>query len=256
MKVYDVFYFFDELELLEIRLNILNDYVDYFVLVDATETFMGDPKASFYEDNKERFAKWNHKIIHYSCNDYPNDYELLKMAMASPNIGNGEHYWISEFYIKESVRRALTHLDDEDIVYISDIDEIWNPAMKLDYTKDVVYKPRQLNYMFYLNQRTSLDWLGWTGTTCCKYKFIKNGIINHIRTDDLQKYEVVENGGWHFCSIAGKLQKLQKWANPHYDTFNEKIWDKRMEGARIDELDLPDYIVYNKQKYAKYFKNS
>ena len=64
MKVFDVFPFFNELDLLEIRLNILNPYVDYFVLSESTKTFSGLDKPLFYEENKERFAEFNHKIIH------------------------------------------------------------------------------------------------------------------------------------------------------------------------------------------------
>ncbi len=62
---YDVFRFFNELDLLELRLNILDAHVDYFVLVEATKTFSGLDKPLYYQENKERFAKWNHKIIHH-----------------------------------------------------------------------------------------------------------------------------------------------------------------------------------------------
>ena len=64
-KIYDIFTFFNELELLEIRLNILDKYVDYFVLVEATETFSGKPKKLYYEENKHLFKKFEHKIIHH-----------------------------------------------------------------------------------------------------------------------------------------------------------------------------------------------
>ena len=64
MKKYDIFTFFNELELLEIRLNILNDYVDYFVLIECTETFSGLKKPLYYNENKNMFERWGHKIIH------------------------------------------------------------------------------------------------------------------------------------------------------------------------------------------------
>jgi beta-1,4-mannosyl-glycoprotein beta-1,4-N-acetylglucosaminyltransferase len=247
---YDLFYFFNELDMLEIRLNILDPYVDYFILCEANLTHLGVPKESVYLANKERFAKWNHKIIHHWTDDYPNDKDIYLKTMFSPNIGNGEHYWVREFYLKESPRKSLTHLKDDDVVYISDVDEIWNYKLDLDLTKDVVYKPKQKPYLFHLNNRTDEDWLGWSGTTICKYRFIKNGIINHIRTDELQQYEVVENGGWHFCSLGTKDEKQNNDKHPMYS--DEGTWKRRMINMRKDESDLPEYILNNKEKWKKY----
>ncbi|MGN1154117.1 MAG: hypothetical protein ACI4S3_08815 [Candidatus Gastranaerophilaceae bacterium] len=69
--IYDCFTFFNELDLLEIRLNILNDVVDKFVLVEATKTFTGQDKPLYYNDNKEKFSAFNAKIIHVVVDDYP-----------------------------------------------------------------------------------------------------------------------------------------------------------------------------------------
>ena len=69
--------FYNELDLLEIRLNILDSVVDKFVIVEATETFMGQPKPLYYEENKERFVKWKDKIVHYVVDDYPFDESIL-----------------------------------------------------------------------------------------------------------------------------------------------------------------------------------
>ena len=64
MKVFDVFPFFNELDLLEIRLNVLDPYVDFFVLSEGTKDFQGSDKVLYYKENKDRFEKFNHKIIH------------------------------------------------------------------------------------------------------------------------------------------------------------------------------------------------
>jgi beta-1,4-mannosyl-glycoprotein beta-1,4-N-acetylglucosaminyltransferase len=135
MKIYDCFYFFDELDLLEIRLNILDNYVDQFVLVEAKETFNGKPKPLFYEQNKDRYTKWNHKIKHYVVEDFPNNRIILEKALASPNTGNKEHWWVREFYQKESLINALTDCSDDDLIFISDVDEIWNPDINFKITK-------------------------------------------------------------------------------------------------------------------------
>src|SRR5277367_3065030 len=68
-KIYDCFLFFNELELLEIRLNEMYEYVDYFVLVESTESFVGKPKPLYYAQNKERFNQFNDKIIHVIVSD-------------------------------------------------------------------------------------------------------------------------------------------------------------------------------------------
>lgn len=242
--VIDAFYFLNELDTLEIRLNILDPYVDKFILVEARETFSGVPKPLYYLENKERFAKWNHKIQHYTAEPE----QFIEMAKVSPNTGNGEHYWVREFAQKESLQNALKGLDDEDIVFISDVDEIWNMDTSIG---DAVYKPKQLPYMYYLNQRTDEDWLGWTGTVVTKYKNIKDVCINHLRTDSMTDYVVIENGGWHFNSLGGKDKKREAFKHPIYE--NDYEWKRREVNMRIDESDLPDYLIKNKEQWTRLF---
>lgn len=245
MAVIDLFYFNNELDVLEIRLNILNDYVDKFVIVEARETFSGVPKPLYYLENKERFAKWNNKIIHHIAEETP---ELKKQAILSPNTGNGEHYWVREFIQKESAKEALKFCDDNDIVFISDVDEIWNVPKKV-YEDNIIYKPKQLPYLYYLNQRTDEDWLGWTGTIFTRYANIKDACINHLRTDSMTEYEVIENGGWHFNSIFGRNKKQKSFQHPIYE--NDTEWKRREVNMRKDEKDLPKYILLNKDYYIK-----
>ena len=70
MKVIDVFPFFNEIDILEIRLNILEPFVDYFVISESTKAFQGQDKPLYYNENKEKFSKFNHKIIHNIVNDF------------------------------------------------------------------------------------------------------------------------------------------------------------------------------------------
>ena len=69
--IYDCFQFFNELDLLKLRLNILSPVVDKFVISEATETFSGLPKPLYYEENKEMFAEFNDRIIHVVVSDTP-----------------------------------------------------------------------------------------------------------------------------------------------------------------------------------------
>lgn len=251
--VIDLFYLNNELDVLELRLNILGAFVDKFVIVEARETFSGVPKPLYYLENKERFAKWNDKIIHHIAEETP---ELRKQAILSPNTGKGEHYWIREFIQKESAKNALKFCDDYDTIFISDVDEVWNIDKIYPYlhnsilTENIIFKPKQLPYLYYLNQRTDEDWTGWTGTIFTRYKNIKNSCINHLRTDSMTDYVIIENGGWHFNSIGGKEQKKEAFKHPVYE--DEQEWKRREVNLRKDESNLPKYILNNKELWAKY----
>jgi beta-1,4-mannosyl-glycoprotein beta-1,4-N-acetylglucosaminyltransferase len=249
MAIVDCFYFNNELDVLEIRLNILDSVVDKFVLIESSETFSGFEKPLYYKENKERFVKWNHKISHHvvECGDM----DIFKQAVMSPNTASGESYWIREFYQKESAKKALSFCTDNDLVFISDVDEIWNPIIFLsEIDSSTIYKPRQKPYLYYLNQRTGEDWLGWTGTIFTYYKNIKNACINHLRTDDMTEYVVIENGGWHFNAIGGREKKQSAFKHPVYE--NDIEWKRREINMHKDEADLPEYILNNKEKWKQY----
>ncbi len=287
IKVYDAFNFFNELETLEIRLNVLDPYVDYFVLVESTLTHSGMPKELFYEKNKHLFKKFEHKIIHYVINrplkDFndlhvrladPKTSELeraaLTYALASDNIPPGDDHYLRDFYEKECVKKPLAGLSDDDFCFVSDLDEIWNPEASIDYSKDDVYKFKQDAYVYYLNNRSNEDWAGWTGTIGTKYKNIKDACLNHLRTDGKTKYTVVRNGGWHFTFQGGAERIKDKIESYSYHEINtddtkSKIADvlsrnKDIKGRRIrfwtDETRLPKYLIENREKYKALFKQS
>ena len=232
--------------MLEIRLNLLNDHVDYFVLIEATKTFSGFDKPLYYLENKERFAQFNHKIKHYIIDDY-NDEDVLNMAKNSPNTGAGESHWVMEFYQKEKIKEALIDLDDGDICYVSDVDEIWKPVE----VGEGVYKPKQdLCYIYYLNQRTNENWAYFTGTIVTKYKNIKDACLNHLRTHGRNDYIFIENGGWHFNALGGADKKIEAFKHPIY---TPEYMKSREKGLRVDESDLPQYLLDNKEKYKHLF---
>lgn len=215
--VYDIFTFFNELDLLEIRFNILNDHVDRFVIVEARETFSGHPKPLYFEINKARYAKWEHKIIHYVIENIPADEtdlrsrlgkknlddldrEIIRLNLTSDNIPHGQIHWLKEFYQKENIKNALVNLRDDDRCFISDVDEIWNPSARIDFSRNDIFKLRQFVYSYYLNNRSNEP---WAGTLVTKYKNIKNSCLNHLRTVAKTSYNYVNNGGWHFTNQGG-----------------------------------------------------
>ena len=115
--IYDCFSFFNELDLLEIRLNTLDKVVDKFVLVEAPWTHTGHKKPLYFEENKQRFAPFLNKIIHIVASDPP----------TSPTATERENAWIRENWQRNQIARGLTDAKPEDVLIIADLDEIPKP---------------------------------------------------------------------------------------------------------------------------------
>ena len=260
MKKYDIFTFNNELDMLEIRLNVLNEHVDYFVIIEATETFSGFEKPLNYFNNKDRFKQFEHKIIHYVVSDTPKnfgdvgcDQKVLYTASNSSNVTRDNLCWLKEFYQKEMILKAISHLEDEDVCYISDVDEIWNYNITYDVSNGNICKPKiNKTYINYLNTRTNEHWTQFTGPIVTKYANIKNECLNHLRTIPKMKdkYLYYDDGGWHFNALGGIEKKVEDFK--HY-VYTLDYMKKRGNSWVIDEGGLPEYILNNKKKYQKFF---
>jgi beta-1,4-mannosyl-glycoprotein beta-1,4-N-acetylglucosaminyltransferase len=260
--VLDTILFYNELDLLEVRLNILDSVVDKFVIVEATKTFVGNQKPLYFQENKERFAKWSHKIVHYVIDELT-DEEWAK-AKLSPNVGAGEHWWVREYTHKERMLDALKFCKDDDIIFISDLDELWGPDIKIEAEHGKVYRPIQTAYHYYLNNRSDQDITGWVGTRYATYKTIKEFGINHLRTESMHPSIHIPNGGWHFTFMGGAdkiKEKVENYGHQEFrgalsgvETAMSKNVDFLNRGFKLwkDESDLPEYILNNKEKWKKY----
>ncbi|MET0183064.1 MAG: hypothetical protein ABW199_09285 [Caulobacterales bacterium] len=111
MAVFDCFTFFNELDLLELRLREMNEAVDRFVIVEAPWTFRGDPKPLFFAENKERFSAFLNKIIHVVVHD--------EIETDDP--------WAREKLQRDAIRRGLADAKPDDTIIVSDVDEILKP---------------------------------------------------------------------------------------------------------------------------------
>lgn len=281
IHIYDAFIFFNELETLELRLNILDPYVDYFVIVECTETFSGLPKKLYFEENKERFAAFTHKIIHHIIKGAPIDRagferrlrettdglekEIINESLTNGNVPKGQDMWLREFYQRESIKQALRGLRDTDVCYVSDVDEIWNPDAVIDYRLDTVYKFRQTVYSYYLNNRSSEPWAGTFATT---YGHIRAHCLGDMRDAAKTTYTYVSNGGWHFTNQGGVVrisQKIESYSHQEFNTANIKtdIETKIQENKdfvgrsftfTVDETGLPVYLLANKEKYKEFLR--
>jgi len=264
-KIIDIFTFNGEYDLLEIRLNILNDVVDEFIIVEAEETFSGNPKPLYYLMQEARYADWHDKIKYYVIpSHYKNDVELSRMADNSPNVPRTPTHWKNEFMQKESIKNALHHLDDNDICFVGDVDEIWDK--KTCKEMKVNFIPRKLKlrvYTYFLNNRSDEKFYGMIVT---KYKTIKEGILNHLRTFESFKYED-DYMGYHFTNMGG-LEEVRRKLNDSYtsdsyntlevqDNLSSRFGNEDYMGRSFTfkkENDyLPKYLLDNKDIWKKLF---
>lgn len=254
--IYDTFSYNGEVDILEIRLNILYDFVDKFVIIEAGKTFAGQDKPYLFD--AERFRQWGDKIVYYQVDEPLENEELYRMALESPLTGNKEEHWIREYVQKELPREALKEINakDGDIIFFGDCDEIWNPKI-LDLPIEGVKKIKQFCYYYYLNQRVNEEW--W-GTSYGKYGEVKNRTFNDWRGSPEVKMDTVY--GWHFTYQGGNEQLKRKVTscNPEvcFGASAEELLARIDEGKDLmnrnfqyqtDEHSWPEYLKENKVKY-------
>ena len=210
--IYDCFSFFNELDVLEIRLNTLNDVVDKFVLVEASFTHTGHNKDFFFEANKSRFSEFLDKIVHIKLDEMP----------SQPSCGTKcERRWFLENYQRNQISRGLCDASADDIIMISDCDEIPEPSIVATLPKlsgISRFKPRAYN--FYLNLRNCTAPFFEHGTTAISYAtFLRPDIYrvfpyqefvpkcyNKPPTATLIRYidpDRCFRAGWHFSYLGG-----------------------------------------------------
>jgi beta-1,4-mannosyl-glycoprotein beta-1,4-N-acetylglucosaminyltransferase len=280
--IYDCFTFFNELDILEIRLNILKNVVDKFVLVEATRTHQGKEKPLYFSDNKTRYKEFADKIIHIVIDEYP-PYE-------------GKSAWTLERYQRDMIAKGWKDCKKDDIILVSDVDEIPNPETILAYKdKPGVFVFRQSMYYYFINCLNVSNGSNykWDGTIMCKFKYhftpmdlrkiiyiqpgttikrflprvYSNYLLMRWQLIHLKKIKCVENGGWHFSYLGGVqmiIKKLEAFAHTEYnkDEYKdpEKIEEALKNGKDIFGRDFhykfvtldntfPDFILKNKEKY-------
>ena len=193
MAIIDVVSYNGEKELFEIRYNILKDFVDEFIVVEFDKTFSGKDKPFYFEEEFNKYQVIGGKPFMHYCKAKDNVWhKYMDLAISSPNT-KGANHWKEEFCQKEYLKDCLTHLKEDDICFIGDVDEIYNPH--LIFFPDKIQKLKLRVYTYYLNNRSNEEF--W-GTIVGKYGSIKGECLNHLRT----RAEKTENYcGWHFTSL-------------------------------------------------------
>ncbi len=248
---------------LKLHLSVLNDYVDKFIIVEANKTFTGQDKPLYFFRDQRFYKQWWPKIDYYVVDNW-DDTDLWEQAILSPNTTGAAH-WKREFYIKENIHKALkrAHLQDDDTVFIGDVDEIIDPNAKFESNTPVKAKLRV--YSYYLNNRSNEQF--W-GTLIAQYGDIKDQCLNHMRSDK-KLYSKGDYLGWHFTNMGGTDEVRRKLNDSYtaesYNTFDvQQLLPERIQQNvdylgrnftfRIDEQDLPHYVLANKAKYASYLR--
>jgi len=210
-RIIDTFTFFNELPMLLLRLTELNDAVDTFVLVEASITHSGLPKPLYFQENKSMFEKFLHKIVHVVVEDLPN----------LPETGT----WDREKAQRTAIYRGLSQitLDPEDLVIVSDVDEIPDPTRLMIYRRiglPAVGVHCLLQEMYYYNTTCKMTNL-WKHAKIMQFKELEgNPDLNQIR-ETYYSYAHLYPGGWHFSYFGNAdmiRTKLQSFAHSEFNT--------------------------------------
>ena len=266
--IYDVIPFFNELAVLELRMNILDPYVDFFVVNESPVTFTGHPKPLYFEENKDKFKKFESKIIH---------------NVTSENNPQWNQ-WERELCQKGSMLNGFyKQANDEDLVFLSDTDEIWNPeTIDFDKVKDTnkLYICHQLFFHYFLNCVAVIGEnipYPWEGTRLSTWKLLKRNSTDTFRNPNsgfqLHSQSQIERipwAGWHFSFLNGPeavKYKINSWSHQEFNTPNvinnveENVKNLRDVFGRnqfeIKPIQMtadthPKYLLDNLEKYEQY----
>ena len=237
MKIFDCFMYFDEEVVLEVRLNTLDKYVDYFVIVESSFTHKGDNKNLMFNHNK--FEKFKNKIIYLVYDKQPKGIEVVN---ENDSEDEKSRKYILNAALRENgqrnfIQNGLNKAEDNDIILISDVDEIPNLSeVNFNNISEKIIMFHQ--DMFYYKFDLKIPNLLWTGTRACRKKYllspqwlrnVKDRKYFPFRIDILfseKKYssiKFINNGGWHFSYIktAEEIEhKLKSYL--HHREFDEQ----------------------------------
>jgi beta-1,4-mannosyl-glycoprotein beta-1,4-N-acetylglucosaminyltransferase len=228
--IVDAFAFFNELELLELRLNTLNSVVDKFFLVESPYTFTGLDKPLYFEENKHKaeFAPFLDKITHIITEGQP-----AGLIPHANQLNERQHNaWTYDYWQKDHFQKAFDFMENDDVFMFSDLDEIPHPFVlqELISERKLPAVLLQTLYFYYINWVRPSDEDGahqkegyiYGTALITKEEYIKRGYWpKKMRDERFNFYKVPpDRGGWHYCSLGGVdrvAQKMKSWAHVEVD---------------------------------------
>jgi len=250
-KVYDCFLLFNEVKMLNFRLNELNDVVDYFVIVESEFSFTGNSKPFYFEVNNDLYKGFQHKIVYLK-------YDLPLNTDPWQNETNQRNFF--SVFLKDN-----KNIDDNDIIMLSDIDEIPDtkiitqikentpPTSLLTFNQNLYY----YNYWTRANRK-------WPGTVAATHSVVKNQYnynFQQIRKDRCTSPHLgnegdYRTGGWHFSYFGDEefiINKIKNFSHQEYNvdeyTSREKIKKVIEEGK---DLFFRDFQTFTVEKNGSY----
>lgn len=255
--IYDCFTFYNELDLLEIRLNELDPIVDKFVLVEAEKSHQNKEKILYFENNKHKFTKFLNKIIH--------------IIVPSTEFKDSDP-WYNEQFQRKCILDGLYDVTDDDFIIVSDVDEIPRAEAVLEavqnYTAPAAFN--QLYFYYYLNTQMVVNGKTYNeGSVLLKKSNFEND-TRVVRNKTNFPWVPIQNGGWHFSFLGNGdtvYNKIQNYAHSEFndtpkDTIEQRfnfLKDPFNRSGHIfhkrDDLSfLPNYVINNLNKFQQYIK--
>ena len=256
MKIYDCFMFYDEDLIAELRFNILNQYVSEFIVVESKYTHSGEKRELLFNINK--YANFKNKINYIVLENEPDNLE--KVYDDDTEDKKNSKYIMNalkrENYHRNEISKGLTKASSEDLILISDVDEIPNLS-KLDINKinNEIILFKQNFYYYKLNLK--LEDMPWYGTKACKFKILKSPQwLRNIKDKKYPFWRVdvlfsdkkhsnikhIDNGGWHFSNMktpADIERKMRTYL--HHREYDINPLGKK----KIEEIMKSKKSIYN-----------
>jgi len=242
-KLVDSFIFYNEFDVLEYRLETLYDKVDHFILVESNKTHTGAEKPLYFTIHKKRYQKYLDKITHIIVTDFPENLtqEQINELVAIPEIQNMN--WVREHHQRRAISRGIDklNLSPEDIIFVSDVDEL--PDLDLMYKIEplVDIKPVICEQRWFIwNTNWEKNYI-WGGTSIITKKQLDedNDIIQHLRNirwDDDSDEFVRTYCGWHLSWFGSpKFIQDKMFSFAHSETASNFFSSKRNIAHLIKE---------------------
>ena len=262
MAIYDCFQYFNEDHIVDLRLNILNEYVDYFVISESTKTHQGKDKKINFDITK--FSKFKHKI-NFIVADFKGNINFKNHTGGESPI---------EQHQRNSLIEGIKDASPDDLIILSDSDEIPDLS-KLSLIKNnkkfIAFSQKM--FMYKLNLQ-NLKESGWIGSRITKKKYLRS--MQELRNLKFKLYpfwrldkinqQIIE-GGWHFSYMQSPkqiLNKIKSFSHGEYNNKNlneKKIEEKIIKGedifgrnSKFRKIDIddsyPKFITQNKEKFS------
>jgi len=267
MKIYDCFLYFDEELLLDVRLNILDKFIDKFVIVESKYSHRGEQRKPTFDINK--FQKFKNKIEYILLEDNPNNLYEIKDTDNRKNekiILNGN---FREFYQRNALALGFKNADKDDLIIISDVDEI--PFLENLNFNEIKNQPVFFNQIFCCYKFNLYSKMNWCGSRMIrKKKLISPQWLRDIKDKNYSKFRIdtyfskkkfnnikfIENGGWHFSYLKNPsgVEKKLKSIRHHIEYDQNPLGIKK-----IEELIKKKKLIYNyeaDQRIKNKFENN